>query len=293
MHELATRAELEKLATALGTGVERVGFARGLAPAEIRRLREQVVAALYDEHRAEFHRVAAITRLLPTPLNVRIALRGFSPMLAARVAGEMAPERAAELANRMPVEYLAQACVHLDPRRAGPVIRRIDPDRAFAVVAELVRREEFVTLGRLLDVAPTWIVRDVAERVQDEAMLRIGYYAESAAQLTSCIEVLPAQRLRGIVRTALSGPPDLRSTALTLIDRVADDRLRTRLAGYAAETGTDHLTALLATAVTEGALPELARAVAAMPEPVRARVLAMPAPTRHDTLADLLRAVSR
>ena len=29
-------------------------------------------------------------------------------MLAARVAGEMPPERAAELANRMPVEYLAE-----------------------------------------------------------------------------------------------------------------------------------------------------------------------------------------
>ena len=95
-------------------------------------LRERVVDALYAEHRATFGRIAMITRLLPTPLNVRITLRAFSPLLAARIAGEMAPDRAAELVNRMPIEYLADGCVHLEPRRAAPLISHIDPDRVVA-----------------------------------------------------------------------------------------------------------------------------------------------------------------
>src|SRR5919197_1862791 len=127
--DLACHAELIKLARALDTTLDGVAFARSLDRDDIRRLRERIVAALYAEHRAAFRRVAAITKLLPTPLNVRIALRAFPPLLAARVAGEMAPERAAELANRMPIEYLAQACVYLDPWLAAPLINRIHPDR--------------------------------------------------------------------------------------------------------------------------------------------------------------------
>ena len=90
--DVAARVELAKLARALGTTPEGVSFAGSLDHDDIRRLRERVVAALYDEHRAAFQRVAAITRILPTPVNVRIALRAFPPLLAARVAGEMAPE---------------------------------------------------------------------------------------------------------------------------------------------------------------------------------------------------------
>ena len=237
----ARGAELIKLARALDTTPEGVAFAAALDHRRLRRLREHVVAALYDEHRVAFQRVAAITRMLPTPVNVRIALRAFTPYLAARIAGEMAPNRAAELADRMPVEYLAEAAVHLDPRRAPPLVGRMRQDRVLAVVLELVDRDEYVTLGRLLDAATAWLVHDVAAAVSDEAMLRIGYYAESDAQLTRAVGVLPADRLRRIVRHALTGPPDLRSAGLSMLARLEDDRLRDRLVEYATDQGLAHL----------------------------------------------------
>src|SRR4051794_30527062 len=137
---LTSHVELVKLARALGTTPDGVAFAASLDAGDIRQLRERVVGALHDEHRTAFRRVAAITRMLTTSLNVRIALRAFTPMLAARVAGEMDPDRAAELANRMPIEYLAESCVHVDPLRAGPLISRVHPERVLAVVAELVDR---------------------------------------------------------------------------------------------------------------------------------------------------------
>src|SRR5262245_26602752 len=204
-HDLATRAELVKLARALGTTPEEVAFAAELPATAIRIIRERAVATMYDEHRAAFQRVATITRVLPTALNVRITLRAFSPMLAARVAGEMPPDRAAELANRMPVEYLAEACAHLDPRRAAPLIRRVRQDRVIAVIMELIARGDFITLGRLLDAATEPIVREVSATIPTEALLRIGFYAESDEQLTRAVALLPPDRLRQIVRDALSG----------------------------------------------------------------------------------------
>jgi hypothetical protein len=285
--DLATRAELVKLARALDATPEEVSFAVSLDHADIRRLRERIVAALYEEHRATFGRIAMITRLLPTPLNVRITLRAFSPLLAARIAGEMAPDRAAELVNRMPVEYLADGCVHLEPRRAAPLISHIHPDRVVAVVQELVARGDHVTIGRLLDAATERIVRDVAAVLSDEDLLLIGCYAESDTQLTTAVAALPPERLRAIVARA-AGSPDLRSAGLALIGRLTDPGLRTRLAEYAAESSDETLTGLLHTAIDDGAVPELLTLVATLAEPTQRRILALPALTDPDILNPLI-----
>jgi len=291
--DLATRAELVKLARALGTTTDGVAFAAALPHEDIRRVRERVVATLYDEHRGAFQRVAAITRVLPTAVNVRIALRAFPPLLAARIAGEMTPDRAAELADRMPVEYLAEACVHLDPRRAAPLIQRIRQDRVLGVVLELIDRREFITLGRLLDSATEGVIHDVATTVSTEALLRIGFYAESGEQLTRAVALLPPARLRGVVRDALSGSSELASAGLALIGRLTDDELRGRLAGYAAESGTETLTALLHTAIEDDAVPALLAAVAVMDEDGRRRVLRLPALASPEVLDHLLLAVEK
>jgi hypothetical protein len=234
-----------------------------------------------------------ITRLLPTALNVRITLRAFTPMLAARVAGEMPPERAAELANRMPVAYLAEACVHLDPRRATPLVHGMDPDRVLAVIVELIGRGEYLTLGRLLDAATERMVRAVAGTVSTEALLRVAFYAESDEQLTRAVGFLPAAKLREVVRDALTGGPELRSAGLALIGRLTDDTLRGRLAEYAAEADDDTLTAVLGTAIDDGALVELLVAVAAMSGTAQRRVLALPALAEPHVLGHLVRAVEK
>ncbi|HEV8556285.1 MAG TPA: hypothetical protein VGR06_07810 [Actinophytocola sp.] len=290
--DLATQAELVKLARALDTTPDEVSFAGSLDHRDIRRLRERVVDALYEEHRATFGRIAMITRLLPTPLNVRITLRAFPPLLAARIAGEMAPDRAAELVNRMPIEYLADGCLHLEPRRAAPLISHIHPDRVVAVVQELVARGEYVTIGHLLDAATERIVRDVAAVISDEALLRIGCYAESDTQLTTAVAALPPERLRGIVASAVGGPPELRSAGLALIARLADDELRARLAEYAAESDDEALTRLLHTAIDDGAVPELLTLFAALGEHTQRRVLTLPALTDPDVRTQLTKAVT-
>ena len=292
-HDLATRAELVKLAGALGTTTEEVAFAAGLPHTAIRRVRERVVATLYDEHRAAFQRVAMIARMLPTAVNVRIALRAFTPLLAARIASEMTPDRAAELANRMPVAYLAEACVHLDPRRAAPLVHRVHTQRVVAVVLRLVDHGDFVTLGRLLDTATESIVRDVTAAATTEALLQIGFYAESDEQLTRVVALLPPARLQAVVHDALAGPPELRAAGLALVARLTDDDLRRRLTEHAAQADDETLTALLHTAIDDGALAELLIAVSAMSEQAQRRMLALPALAEPHILGHLVRAVEK
>lgn len=291
--DLAARAELVKLARALGTTTDEVAFAATLPHEDIRRVRERVVATLYDEHRAAFRRVATIAGALPTAVNVRITLRAFSPLLAARIAGEMTPERAAGLADRMPVEYLAEACVHLDPRRAGPLVAHMQPERVLDVVTELIAREEFITLGRLLDTATERTIHDVAATVQTEALLRIGVYAESGEQLTRAVRLLPPDRLRDIVREALTGAPELTSAGLALIGRLVDDDLRGLLAEHAAEADDETLTTLLHRAIDDGGVPALLVAAASMGEPARRRVLTLPALTDPHVVGQLVLAVEK
>jgi hypothetical protein len=55
-----------------------------------------------------------------------------------------------------------------------------------------------------------------------------------------------------------------------------DERLRARLAGYAAEEDDEVLAALLHTALDEGAVGELLNAVADLDEPARRRVVNLP-----------------
>ncbi|HEU5475310.1 MAG TPA: hypothetical protein VFV67_32105 [Actinophytocola sp.] len=292
VQDQATQAELAKLARVLGTTPDRVAFAESLDHTAIRSLRDRVAAALYDEHRAGFRRIARVARVLPTPLNVKITMRSFPPRLAARIASEMAPDRAAELANRMPIDYLAEGCLHLDPHRAAPLISRIRPDRMKAVVTELVRRGEYITLGHLLDAAADRAVRLVAATISDDALLRIGYYTESTARLTQAVAALPLQRLPALVHHALTGPRDLRSAGLALIQRIDDDNLRGRLADYAAQADDDTLTTLLRTAIDDNCVPQLLTAVAAMRPASQQRVLTLPALAEPDILSHLINAAA-
>lgn len=287
-HNLATQAELAKLARVLDTTPDRVAFAESLDHTVIRSLRDRIAAALYDEHRVGFRRIAMVARKLPTPLNIKITTRVFPPRLAARIASEMTPDRAAELANRMPVDYLAEGCLHLEPHRTAPLVSRIHPDHLKAIATELVRRGEYITLAQLLDAAADRTIRLVSRTISDDALLRIGWYTESTARLTQAVAALPPPRLPTLVHHALTGPRELRSAGLALIARLDNDKLRGRLADYAAQADDDTLTALVHTAIDDNTLPHLLTAVAAMRPASQHRVLALPALANPHVLTHLV-----
>lgn len=291
--DLATRAELLKLARVLHTGVDGVAFAESLDAADIQELREGISGSLYDEHRDLYQRIAAASKLLPVQLTAKIAERAFPPVISAGVAAGLTPDRAADLAKRMRVGYLADVCVGLDPRKVAKIIEWIPIGRAVEVAVELVNRDEHITLGRLIDAATPEQLRAVAARIAcDEALLWIGFYAESPAHLTDAIRTMPDERLRSIVHTALEGASDLHVAGLMLMSRIGDEDLRLKFGEFAAECSDDALSRLVHTARAEGAMAELLSVVGGMSADAQRRVVRLPALEEQEVLVALVDAAA-
>lgn len=147
---LEVRAEILKLARLLGREPEEFSYLEPLTPRDLRQLREQVTEVLFDANLGALKRLAAASRLLPVALVAQMGERVFGPLLSARIAGLLDPDRAVEMASRLPDAFLADVAIELDPRRASAVIARIPPQRIAAVSRELVARGEYVTMGRFV-----------------------------------------------------------------------------------------------------------------------------------------------
>lgn len=292
-HDLQTRAELVKLARLLDLDAGALAYLEPQGAADLKELREGISAARYDEHRALYQRIAGASKLLPAALTAKIAERAFPPVISARVSAELPAARAADLAKRMPVSYLADVCVDLDPRKVKSIIERIPVDRSIKVATELVHRDEHLTLGRLIDAASDEQLLAVAAKIEsDEALVWIGFYAESPARLTGAVQALPEDRLRSIVHTSIDGRSELHSAGLALISRLSDEPLRSRLGDLAAECAAESLTRLVHTAVAEGFVPELLAVVACMSEDGQRRVVGLPVLQEREVLVALVNAAA-
>jgi hypothetical protein len=148
--EQAVQAEITKLARLVHCEPERLSYLEQIGLEDLRSLREQVTERLFTEHDAVLRRLAAASRLLPVSLVAGLAQHTFGPLLAARVAGLLEPERANQVGAQLPIGFLADLAIELDPRRATQVISRIPPQRISEITAELARRGEYVTMGRFV-----------------------------------------------------------------------------------------------------------------------------------------------
>jgi hypothetical protein len=148
--EHAARAEILKLARLLQVDPARLAYLERVKVQDLRALRDQVTEALFAAHDGALRRLAATSRLLPVALVASLTRSTFGPVLAARVAGLLEPERADEVGQRLPTEFVADIAIELDPRRASAVISRIPPERIHEITTVLALRQEHVTMGRFV-----------------------------------------------------------------------------------------------------------------------------------------------
>jgi hypothetical protein len=90
---LEIRAEIIKLARLLGREPEGLEYLEQVPAADLRALREQITDALFSAHGHALGRLAAASKLLPIRVVSAIGERAFGPVLAARIAGLLEPER--------------------------------------------------------------------------------------------------------------------------------------------------------------------------------------------------------
>lgn len=218
------RPEILKLARLLHRDPDSLSYLGALPADDLRRLREQVTDVLFSANHRTFARLAAASKLLPAALNATIAQRAFGPVLAARITGQLEPSRAVEVAERLPPSFLADVAVELDPRRASEVIVQIPPQQVAAITRELVRRNEYVTMGRFVGHLPDAAITAAVDATDDRALLRTGFVLEQKSRLRQVAELLGPERLQGVIDAACTD--DLWPEALDLLGHLRLDRQR-------------------------------------------------------------------
>ncbi|MCM6772335.1 hypothetical protein NDR87_01395 [Nocardia sp. CDC159] len=199
---LLARAETTKLARLLDiSDPAELEFLTELSPEAIRQFRERATDALFDADAAKLKRIAAATKLVPTPIAAKAAERAFGPGLCAAVAAQVEPARAVDIAKALPAPFLAEATIQLDPRRTADIIPRVPIRLVVAVTRELLTRGEHVTLGRFVGVASPEMMRAAAQELGDADLLRTGYLLEDKSSMDVLLEIV-ADRLPGVVRAA-------------------------------------------------------------------------------------------
>lgn len=276
MTDLLTRAELVKLARVLGAPEAAVAFLGQRNHLELRQLEDRISDALFDEYRPALQRIADASRLLPASLVAKMSELVFGPVLSARVAGLMPPDRAIEVASKLKTKFLADVTMQLDPRSASELLARMPPAIVVAVAAVLLQRGEYVTMGRFVDDLPDASVRAVIQQVADDgALVRIAGYVERRQRLAELIDLIPTERLRRVVAAVATGPEEVQHAGLTMLSE-ATTAQKGRLGDIAVDLGADTVKALVAAASHAGAsdvLREVLRNVSEGSRAALARIL--------------------
>ncbi len=244
---LERRAEIAKLARLLGREPAQLAYLEAIPSAELGVLRDQVTAQLFSAGAKSLGTLAAASRLLPVGVAASIAERVFGPVLTARVAGLVDADRAVQMAMRLSTPFLADVAVELDPRHAHDLIAQIPPELIRTITGELMRRHEFVTMGRFvghLDPASILATLDVLD---DAALLQTAFVLERKDAVQELVAMLPDAHLERVIDAAADGlwPETLGLTAYL------DDIERRRLIAMAGRRDDRVLDALIDAAHAE------------------------------------------
>lgn len=235
MSRLALRTELAKLEQLLGVDGGVLAYLDQTPEAQLRKLRTAISDHLFDQDRARFRRLARIVAALPSlaPWLARLA----GPLLTARIVSEMPARRAAAMATRIAPTYVAEVCVHLDPRRARDLIQQIPSGFIVDIARAMIARRDYPTMGRFVDFLSDEAIRTVLEAIDDEAeLLRIAFHMDSKNRLDRVVRMLSTERRRRVVLLALDEQRDLLDEILTVIASV-NYALKSELGNLAAEQG--------------------------------------------------------
>ena len=260
--------EIVKLARLLGAEPDEIGYLRDVDWQDIRDVREQASATMFEGDRQQLQRVASATKLVPSKITATIGERAFGPLLAARVTGLIEPSRAVDIAGHLPTRFLAEVAEQIDPRRASRVIAEIPPRQIAAITRELTERGDHVTMGRYVGHLSEAALGAALQQVDDESLLHTAYVVESKGSLGALVAIIPDERLHDILCTA--NRCDLWREALDVLRHVSDEQ-RGRLGDIAAAQDDAVLAGLVKAAQRDNLWADVLPVTRAMSERSRAR----------------------
>lgn len=194
----AGELQLRRIARVLGVESTDLDYLHEVPPDQLKALHDQVARAVFAGAEKRVARVAGLSRRIPGPLAGRLAEAFLPPLVAARVAEQLEPERARDLVNRVSVRYLADLAVALDPVRSRPVVRAIPPERVGEVAAELFARGEHALLAEFVTSVERPALEAALAVASPHDLLAVLPLLEWTDDVEHVVEHLPAARVRGI-----------------------------------------------------------------------------------------------
>lgn len=220
---LEVEVELTKLARVLGTDANDLNFLEGADLTVLRELRDSVSDHLLRQGQADFERVGAVARYLPTVVAAKLAEHALGPQLSGRMAGLLSLEQIGEFVDRLPASFLADLAPVVDLRAIGPLISDISEPKLAAAAQVLIERDDWITIAAFIDSTPPERLAGTINEIEGEALLRIGLAMESRSRIDEILGLLEDDKLRELLVAAAER--DLAAAAIHMIDAMADEGL--------------------------------------------------------------------
>lgn len=293
MSRLAARAEVVKLAHALGEHESDLAFLLALAPDELRRFRVVFEELLFGQETRLLHRAGKLARWLPRGLLVWLCRWLLGPRLTARLASELPAHRAADVVMRLPPDFVARATAMVDPRRVRDVMQRMSIESVVRVARSLLRRRDYLTLGRVVEFLPDAAIRAVEAEIVDEGdLLRIAFHTESRNRMDHLVHLMPEEKLRAAI-LVIRDPSrrELWPMVFALLANVSY-ALKRELGELAADQGQEVLNAIVHAIQQEDLWTDVLPLVASLAPDTQRRLANMPVLREPRVLEGFLRSAA-
>ncbi len=228
MSELLRDVELVKLAHDLHVDVADVEFLRALSEDQLRALRGAVNHALFAPYEHRFARMAGMSRHVPAALAAKGAQVALGPLVCARVAAVTETHQAVKLTSHLSTSFLAEITPHIDPSKVADIVAALPEATVVETGHELVRRQEYIPLGRFVSYISEATALQVIDDAPPEDLLQTAIFTEDRAALDHMIAAVDDGTLAEVLRAAEEG--DHIDDALTLMSALAVES-RTRVVG--------------------------------------------------------------
>lgn len=227
LHNAPEDLEVRRIARLLAVDPAALEGLQAAPLVDLRTLRDQIAAKLFDEGADSWHKAAAVSGVVPPGLAAKLAQGALGPVLAARVTASVDPRRAADIAARMPAQFMADVAENIDPRQVTDLVVHLPPRTIAEVGAVLAHREEWLVMADFVAaISPSALVPTVAS-LQERSILLVAVLLEDPDRISEVIGLLDDPRLQALRRVAEADGLD---EHLAVIVDAIDDEQRARLA---------------------------------------------------------------
>ena len=192
---LHREAELIRLGRVLGVEPAELEFLEGADETALRELRIMIADHLYERAVAGLRNAAKLAGLLPGPISAKLSQHALGPVLSAWTLPLLDPALVSSIGDRMPATFLADTAVHLDLRRAAPVIGSIPEEKLRAAGAMLADREEYVVLAAFVGYLELDVLDGLLEIFTSETLLQAAFLIEEPDRIDALVAHMPDDRI--------------------------------------------------------------------------------------------------